>query len=86
MYCIMEKKKTKAQSAEGKKRAGRPRTGLTQKHFSFRIDLDLLPWLSKKCNKGRFINLLLWEAFDREVEFENLDCADQPTDPADLMP
>lgn len=82
----MEKKKTKAQSAEGKKRAGRPRTGLTQKHFTFRIDLDLLPWLSKKPNKGRFINNQLWEALARESVSEDLDCADEPTDLDDYMP
>lgn len=82
----MEKKKTKPQSGEEKKRAGRPRTGLTQKHFSFRIDLDLLPWLSKKENRGRFINNLLWEAFDRETESEYLDCADMPTELDDNQP
>lgn len=82
----MENKKTKPQSGEEKKQAGRPRTGLTQKHFSFRIDLMLLPWLYKKPNMGRFINTLLWEEFDREREREQQDCADQPTDPEDLMP
>lgn len=34
-------------------------SGSTQKHFTFRIDNELLPWLDGQPNKGRYINNLI---------------------------
>lgn len=37
----------------------------SQKMMNFRLDLDLLQWLSTKPNKGRYINDLIREDMDR---------------------
>lgn len=37
----------------------------SQKMMNFRLDLDLLAWLSTKPNKGRYINDLIREDRDR---------------------
>lgn len=37
----------------------------SQKMMNFRLDLDLLDWLSTKPNKGRYINDLIREDRDR---------------------
>ena len=67
---------------EGKKKIGRPATGRTQKHISFRCDLDNIDYLETKPNKGGFLNKLIKAARTHLIEVE--DCADMPTDPEDL--
>lgn len=37
----------------------------SQKMMNFRLDLDLLQWLSTKPNKGRYLNDLIREDRDR---------------------
>jgi len=69
---------------EEKKKIGRPATGRTQKHISFRCDLDNIEYLETKSNKGGFINKLIRAARLHQIDVE--DCADMPTDPADLKP
>lgn len=63
------------------KRPGRPATGLTQKHISFRCDLENIEYLQSKPNKGGFINHLLREA--RARDGWGKDCADMPPDIGD---
>ena len=41
------------------RKSGRERGKVTQKVFSFRIDVEHLPWLEKQPNKGRYINELI---------------------------
>lgn len=72
----MEKKKSAPRSGEEKRGVGRPSTGRTQKHFSFRCDIENMEYLNSKPNKGGFINSLLREA--REREAWPRDCADMP--------
>lgn len=67
---------------ENKKKIGRPATGRTQKHISFRCDLDNIEYLETKPNKGGFLNKLIRAARQNLIKVE--DCADMPTDPEDL--
>lgn len=67
---------------ENKKKIGRPATGRTQKHISFRCDLDNIEYLETKPNKGGFLNKLIRAARLHLIEVE--DCADMPTDPENL--
>ncbi len=67
---------------ENKKKIGRPATGRTQKHISFRCDLDNIEYLKTQPNKGGFLNNLIRAARLNLTEVE--DCADMPTDPEDL--
>lgn len=67
---------------ENKKKIGRPATGRTQKHISFRCDLDNIAYLETKPNKGGFLNKLIRAARLNLIDVE--DCADMPTDPEDL--
>lgn len=41
------------------RKCGRERGKVTQKVFSFRIDVEHLPWLEMQSNKGRYINDLI---------------------------
>lgn len=41
------------------RKSGRERGKVTQKVFSFRIDVEHLPWLELQPNKGRYINDLI---------------------------
>lgn len=41
------------------RKSGRERGKVTQKVFSFRIDVEHLPWLEMQQNKGRYINDLI---------------------------
>ena len=41
------------------RKSGRERGKVTQKVFSFRIDVEHLPWLDLQPNKGRYINDLI---------------------------
>ena len=41
------------------RKSGRERGKVTQKVFSFRIDVEHLPWLELQSNKGRYINDLI---------------------------
>lgn len=41
------------------RKRGRERGKVTQKVFSFRIDVEHLPWLEMQANKGRYINDLI---------------------------
>ena len=41
------------------RKCGRERGKVTQKVFSFRIDVEHLPWLELQANKGRYINDLI---------------------------
>ena len=41
------------------RKRGRERGKVTQKVFSFRIDVENLPWLELQANKGRYINDLI---------------------------
>ena len=41
------------------RKSGRERGKVTQKVFSFRIDVENLPWLEMQANKGRYINDLI---------------------------
>lgn len=77
----MEKKKTMPQSSEEKRGVGRPRTGLTQKHISFRCDIENIEYLSSKPNKGGFLNKLIREA--KEHEGWPQDCAEMPPESDD---
>lgn len=36
-----------------------PNGSQSQKMMNFRLDLDLLPWLNTKPNKGRYLNDLI---------------------------
>lgn len=69
---------------EEKKKTGRPATGRTQKHISFRCDLDNIKFLETKPNKGGFINKLIRAAAHGQIKIE--DCGDMPTDPEDIKP
>lgn len=42
-----------------KYKRGRKANVITQKMISFRLDAELLEWLSHKTNKGRYINELI---------------------------
>ena len=79
----MEEKNKGAEGAQERKK-GRPATGRTQKHISFRCDLDNISFLESKPNKGGFLNKLIQEARHREGWAQ--DCADMPPEPADLEP
>lgn len=41
------------------RKSGRVNGNVTQKVFSFRLDVEHLPWLEKQPNKGRYINELI---------------------------
>lgn len=41
------------------RKSGRERGKVTQKVFSFRIDVEHLSWLELQANKGRYINDLI---------------------------
>lgn len=41
------------------RKSGRERGKVTQKVFSFRLDIEHLPWLEMQANKGRYINGLI---------------------------
>ena len=57
---IMEKIE---KSQERKK--GRVNGSITQKVYSFRLDGDLIDWLSRQPNKGRYINDLIRDDMDK---------------------
>ena len=57
---IMEKNE---QSQERKK--GRVNGSITQKVYSFRLDGDLIDWLYRQPNKGRYINDLIRDDMDK---------------------
>lgn len=57
---IMEKNE---KSQERKK--GRVNGSITQKVYSFRLDGDLIEWLSRQPNKGRYINDLIRDDMDK---------------------
>lgn len=57
---IMEKNE---KSQERKK--GRVNGAITQKVYSFRLDGDLIDWLSRQPNKGRYINDLIRDDMDK---------------------
>lgn len=57
---IMEKNE---KSQERKK--GRVNGSITQKVYSFRLDGDLIDWLSRQPNKGRYINDLIRDDMDK---------------------
>ena len=50
----MEKNEKEPLRKEGRKKGER-----TQKMVSFRLDNDLIDWLQRQPNKGRFINNLI---------------------------
>lgn len=70
-------------TGDEKRRPGRPATGTTQKHISFRCDLENIEYLNTKENKGGFLNKLLKEA--REREGWPQDCAEMPPEAEDEM-
>ena len=41
------------------RKSGRVNGNVTQKVFSFRLDVEHLPWLEKQPNKGRYLNELI---------------------------
>ena len=41
------------------RKCGRVNGNVTQKVFSFRVDVEHLPWLEKQPNKGRYLNELI---------------------------
>ena len=41
------------------RKSGRVNGNVTQKVFSFRLDVEHLPWLELQLNKGRYINELI---------------------------
>lgn len=41
------------------RKSGRVNGKVTQKVFSFRLDVEHLPWLELQPNKGRYINELI---------------------------
>lgn len=57
---IMEKNE---KSQERKK--GRVNGSITQKVYSFRLDGDLIEWLYRQPNKGRYINDLIRDDMDK---------------------
>ena len=57
---IMEKNE---KSQERKK--GRVNGSITQKVYSFRLDGDLIDWLYRQPNKGRYINDLIRDDIDK---------------------
>lgn len=52
----MEQKETQRERV---RKAPVPNGSTSQKMMNFRLDLDLLPWLNSKPNKGRYINDLI---------------------------
>ena len=57
---IMEKNE---KSQERKK--GRVNGSITQKVYSFRLDGDLIDWLYRQSNKGRYINDLIRDDMEK---------------------
>lgn len=57
---IMEKNE---KSQERKK--GRVNGSITQKVYSFRLDGELIEWLNRQPNKGRYINDLIRDDMDK---------------------
>lgn len=57
---IMEKNE---KSQERKK--GRVNGSITQKVYSFRLDGDLIEWLYRQPNKGRYLNNLIRDDMDK---------------------
>ena len=52
----MEQKETQRERVRKKPT---PNGSQSQKMMNFRLDLDLLPWLNSKPNKGRYLNDLI---------------------------
>lgn len=50
-------------SQERKK--GRVNGSITQKVYSFRLDGDLIDWLSRQPNKGRYLNNLIRDDMEK---------------------
>lgn len=50
-------------SQERKK--GRVNGSITQKIYSFRLDGDLIEWLNRQPNKGRYLNNLIREDMEK---------------------
>lgn len=48
------------------KKGGNAKGVRTQKMMSLRIDNDLLPWLEKQPNKGRYINNLIRQDIEHQ--------------------
>lgn len=48
------------------RKKGRRNGAITQKVYSFRLDGDLIDWLSRQPNKGRYINDLIWDDMDKK--------------------
>ena len=44
---------------------GRVKGAITQKVYSFRLDGDLIDWLYRQPNKGRYINDLIRDDMDK---------------------
>lgn len=69
----METKENNAGSDGEKKKIGRPATGLTQKHMSWRCDLKLIPFLKSKPKWGAWLNETIREAARREGKWQDED-------------
>lgn len=54
---------TMKEEKKQERKSGRVNGNVTQKVFSFRLDVEHLAWLDKQPNKGRYINELI--AIDR---------------------
>ena len=53
-------------SKELLKKGGNTKGERTQKMMSFRVDCDLIEWLNQQRNKGRLINELLHQEYERQ--------------------
>lgn len=80
----MEKKENNAASGGERKKIGRPATGRTQKHMSFRCDLKLIPFLKSKPKWGTWLNETIKEAARREGYWTDED--EMPPDLGDDQP
>lgn len=50
---------TMKEEKKQERKSGRVNGNVTQKVFSFRLDVEHLPWLELQPNKGRYINELI---------------------------
>ena len=50
---------TMKEEKKQERKSGRVNGNVTQKVFSFRLDVEHLAWLEKQPNKGRYINELI---------------------------
>lgn len=61
----MKTTRTKQESRERIRKSGTAGV-ITQKAMTFRVDQEVLEWLSQQRNKGRYINNLIYQDMTRQ--------------------